>query len=110
MRTLNSVSLVDYEVSEIGKLRRTEVGHTVISFVLSGKRVSGSKKEVIDDFDCVAWGETAVAISEIVKEGDSMSILGALKTYQDRDEDGEFFKYMVVSVSQFTSRRNDDFE
>lgn len=110
MRTLNSVSLVDYEVSEMGKLRRTEVGHTVISFVLSGKRISGGKKEVVDDFDCVAWSETAVAISEIVREGDLMSIMGSLKTYQERDEDGEFFKYMVVSVSQFTSRRPDGFE
>lgn len=72
-------------------LRATPSGAQVCSLSLAVNRVfkdsSGSNKESVSFFDCVAWGKQGEAIAQYAKKGSGMLVSGRLeqRSWEDKN-------------------------
>ena len=68
------------------ELRRTQNGKSVVSFTLA---VSQGKDKPSDFINCVAWEKTAELISQYVKKGHMLGVIGKVSTRSYEDKDGK---------------------
>ena len=91
------------------ELRMTQSQNAVCSFTLAvdrkDKDASGERQT--DFINCVAWRKTAELISDYVKKGHKLGVIGAIQTrnYDDKDGRRVYVTEVVVDEIEFLQPR-----
>lgn len=91
------------------ELKATQSGRSVLSFNLAINRPRGkdSTEQKADFISCVAWDKTAEFISKYFHKGDSVCIIGRLRTRNYKDKDGRavYVTEVYIDEAQFVDNK-----
>lgn len=100
---MNIVTLIGRNTKEL-EAKSLPSGSRVVNFCIAVDRKT--KEEKATDFiDCVAWGKTAELLTQYVKKGDRIGVVGSIttRTYQDRDGHNRKSVEILVDRVEFLS-------
>ena len=91
------------------ELRMTQSQNAVCSFTLAVDRKykNAAGEREADFINCVAWRKTAELISDYVKKGHKLGVIGAIQTrnYDDKDGRRVYVTEVVVDEIEFLQPR-----
>jgi single-strand DNA-binding protein len=113
MKDLNMVFLMG-NLTRDPELRYTPNGQAVATFAIATNRQwndkeSGEKKESVEFTDVVVWGKTAENVSNYLKKGRKVHVIGRLQTRNWEAQDGsKKYKTEVIATDvTFLDRAGD---
>jgi len=93
---MNQVILIGNTTTDI-EVKKTQNGKSVASFTLA---VSQGKDKPSDFIKCVAWENTAELLSQYVKKGHKVAVIGKVSTRSYEDKDGKKFYVTEILVRE----------
>lgn len=107
---MNKVILVG-RLSKDPELRATASGISVASFTVACDRkfVKQGEERKADFINCIAWRQSAEAISKYFKKGDRIALEGSLQVRDWTDNDGKkhYVTEVMVDAWEFAQSKNE---
>lgn len=106
---MNKVIMTGRTTADI-ELKQTQTGVSVTTFSLAVKRnFKTNDKYESDFFNCVAYRETAEAISKHVIKGELIGVEGRLQTrsYTDKNNTKKYVTEIIVEKFEFLQAKKD---
>lgn len=94
---MNTVNLVGNLTHEI-ELKKTQKGDSVVNFSIAVKR--RFSKDKTDFIEVTAWRHTAEFLSNYVRKGQRLGVVGRLEVNQYENQQGQKIKKYVVVADQ----------
>ena len=100
---MNQVILIGNTTTDI-EVKKTQNGKSVASFTLA---VSQGKDKPSDFINCVAWEKTAELLSQYVKKGHKVAVIGKVSTrsYEDKDGKKVYVTEILVREIEFLEQK-----
>lgn len=106
----NKVMLCGRLTADVELKMTAQGGQSVASFTLAINRPKGKdeKEQSADFIRCVAWEKRAEFIAQYFKKGDSLFVVGKIRTrsYKDREGRTVYVTEIVVDEAQFVDSKN----
>lgn len=98
--------IVSGRLSRDVELKKTESGKSVCSFSLGVENRNGGA----DFLDFVAWEKTAEVISQYVRQGDKILVIGHItkRKYDNKDGQTVYVTEIVVESMEFMTKKKTD--
>lgn len=90
-------------------LRRTQSGHSVVSFTLAvNRRMSQQGQPDADFINCVAWNKTAENMAQYLSKGSQVAVEGRIQTRNYDNAQGQrvYVTEVVADSVSFLETRN----